>query len=49
LNEHWTESQHVTDEPRRAALVEEGGVLVAVGETPVDDDVIFALIEAGRK
>jgi hypothetical protein len=24
-------------------------VLVAVGETPVSDDVIFALIDAGRR
>ena len=34
---------------RTARLVEEGGVLVAVGDTPVDDDVVFALIDAGRK
>jgi AbrB family looped-hinge helix DNA binding protein len=34
---------------RTARLVEEGGVLVAAGDTPVDDDVIFALIDAGRK
>ena len=34
---------------RTARLVEEGGVLVAAGETPVDDDVLFALIDAGRK
>jgi AbrB family looped-hinge helix DNA binding protein len=34
---------------RTARLVEEGGVLVADGDTPVDDDVIFALIDAGRK
>jgi hypothetical protein len=34
---------------RTARLVEEGGVLVAAGETPVDDDVVFALIDAGRK
>lgn len=32
-----------------ARLIEEDGVLVAAGETPVDDDVIFALIDAGRK
>jgi len=30
-------------------LVEEDGVLVAAGETPVDDDVIFALTDAGRR
>jgi AbrB family looped-hinge helix DNA binding protein len=34
---------------RTARLVEEDGVLVAVSETPVDDDVVFALIDAGRK
>ena len=34
---------------RTARLVEEDGVLVAVGDTPVDDDVVFALIDAGRK
>ncbi len=34
---------------RTARLVEEDGVLVAAGETPVDDDIVFALIDAGRK
>lgn len=34
---------------RTARLVEEDGVLVAAGETPVDDDTVFALIDAGRK
>jgi AbrB family looped-hinge helix DNA binding protein len=34
---------------RTARLVEENGVLVAAGETPVDDDVVFALIDAGRR
>jgi hypothetical protein len=34
---------------RTARLVEEDSVLVAAGETPVDDDVVFALIGAGRK
>jgi AbrB family looped-hinge helix DNA binding protein len=34
---------------RTARLVEEDGVLVAAGETPVDDDVVFSLIGAGRK
>ena len=33
---------------RTARLVEEDGVLVAAGDTPVDDDVVFALIDAGR-
>ena len=34
---------------RTARLVEEGGVLVADAETPVDDAMVFALIDAGRK
>jgi hypothetical protein len=34
---------------RTARLVEEDGVLVAAGETPVDDDMVFALVDAGRK
>lgn len=34
---------------RTARLVEESGVLVATGETAIDDDVVFALIDAGRR
>jgi AbrB family looped-hinge helix DNA binding protein len=34
---------------RTARLVEEDGVLVAAGETPVDDEVVMALIDANRK
>lgn len=34
---------------RTARLVEEDGVLVAAGETPVDDDILFGLIDAVRK
>lgn len=34
---------------RTARMVEEDGVLVAAGETPVSDDVVFALIDSGRK
>jgi len=34
---------------RTARLVVEDGVLVADAETPVDDDTVFALIDAGRK
>ncbi len=33
---------------RTARLVQEHGVLVSAGDTPVDDDVLFALIDAGR-
>ena len=34
---------------RTARLIEEDGVLVADAETPVDDDVVFALIDAERR
>lgn len=34
---------------RTARLVDEGGQLVAASETSVDDDIVFALIDAGRK
>ena len=34
---------------RTARLVEEDGVLVSAGDTAVDDDVVFALVDAGRK
>ena len=34
---------------RTARLVEENGVLVASGETTIDDHDVFALIDAGRR
>jgi AbrB family looped-hinge helix DNA binding protein len=34
---------------RTARLVDESGVLVATGETAIDDDVVFGLIDAGRR
>jgi AbrB family looped-hinge helix DNA binding protein len=34
---------------RTARLVLEDGFLVIDGETPIDDDVVFALIDAGRR
>jgi AbrB family looped-hinge helix DNA binding protein len=34
---------------RTARLVEENGVLVATGETTIDDQDVFALIDAGRR
>lgn len=34
---------------RTARLVEEHGVLVASGETGVDDEALFGLIDAGRR
>ena len=33
---------------RTARLVEEGGVLVATGETTIDDQDVSALIDSGR-
>jgi AbrB family looped-hinge helix DNA binding protein len=34
---------------RTARLAEESGVLVATGETVIDDDTVFGLIDAGRR
>ena len=34
---------------RTARLTRESGVLVATGETTIDDDDVFALIDAGRR
>jgi AbrB family looped-hinge helix DNA binding protein len=34
---------------RTARLVEEDGMLVSAGDTPVDDGILFGLIDAGRK
>ena len=34
---------------RTAQLIDESGVLVATGETAIDDDVVFGLVDAGRR
>ncbi len=34
---------------RTARLVDESGVLVATGDTAIDDDIVFGLIDAGRR
>ncbi len=34
---------------RTARLVAEDGVLVATGETAIDDETVFGLIDAGRR
>ena len=34
---------------RTARLVDESGALVATGETTIDDDTVFGLIDAGRR
>ncbi len=40
---------HLVPCGRTARLVEEGGVLVGTSDTVIDDDIVFALIDAGRK
>lgn len=34
---------------RTARLVSEGGHLVATGDTEIDDDIVFGLLDAGRR
>jgi AbrB family looped-hinge helix DNA binding protein len=34
---------------RTARIVAEDGALVATGETQIDDDIVFNLIDAGRR
>ncbi len=34
---------------RTARLVEEDGLLVATGDTEIDDDIVFGLIDSGRR
>ncbi|KCG60078.1 antitoxin VapB27 [Mycobacterium tuberculosis KT-0080] len=40
---------HLIPTGRTARLEEENGVLVATGETTIDDEVVFGLIDSGRK
>ncbi len=40
---------HLIPAGRTARLEEEDGVLVANGETRIDDEVVFRLIDSGRK
>jgi AbrB family looped-hinge helix DNA binding protein len=46
---HYGSGIQVVPSGRTARLVDESGVLVATGDTPIDDDIVFALIEAGRR
>jgi AbrB family looped-hinge helix DNA binding protein len=39
----------LTPAGRTARLVEESGALVATGDTAIDDDVVFGLIDADRR
>jgi len=34
---------------RTARLIDESGVLVATGDTVIDDDIVFGLIDTGRR
>jgi AbrB family looped-hinge helix DNA binding protein len=34
---------------RTARLADESGVLVATGDTVIDDDTVFGLLDAGRR
>jgi AbrB family looped-hinge helix DNA binding protein len=34
---------------RTARLMDEDGALVATGDTQIDDDVVFGLIDSGRR
>ena len=34
---------------RTARLVEEDGALVATGDTTIDDEIVFGLIDSGRR
>lgn len=40
---------HLVPAGRTARLVEENGVLVATGETVIDDEDVFGLLDAGRR
>ena len=45
----YGEGLHLVPGGRTARLVEEDGVMVVTGETEIDDDIVFALIDAGRR
>ena len=40
---------HLGPAGRTARLVDEAGALVATGETEIDDDVVFRLIDSARR
>jgi len=39
----------ITPGGRTARLIERDGVLVFTGETKINDEIVFALIDAGRR
>lgn len=40
---------HLVPTDRTARLVEEDGALVATGDTTIDDETVFGLLDAGRR
>lgn len=40
---------HIQPGSRTASLQQEGNRMVIVSETVIDDDIVFALIDAGRR
>jgi AbrB family looped-hinge helix DNA binding protein len=40
---------HLVPESRAARISEESGSLVVIGETAIDDDDVFGLIDTGRR
>ena len=40
---------HLVPAGRTARLIDESGALVAASATEIDDDTVFALIDAGRR
>lgn len=40
---------HLVPTGRTARLFEEDGALVATSDTPIDDDVVLGLLDAGRR
>lgn len=45
----YGEGLHLVPGSRTARIVEEDGRLVAAGDGEIDDETVFALIDAGRR
>lgn len=45
----YGEGLHLVPTGRTARLVEENGALVATGASSIDDEVVFGLIDSGRR
>jgi len=46
---HYGAGLQLVPTGRTARLVDEAGALVATGDTTIDDDVVFGLVDAGRR